>query len=70
MQLPCWDFGDGWQLLTLQYFLIVKTKVIPEFYEAALMTGSSVGKRERVHDINITEAKILKSLSGVAISGS
>ena len=50
----------GWVAVAALLFFIVKTKVIPEFYEAALMTGSSVGKRERVHDINITEAKNLK----------
>ena len=50
----------GWVAVAALLFFIVKTKVIPEFYEAALMTGSSVGKRERVHDINIAEAKNLK----------
>lgn len=50
----------GWVAVAALLFFIVKTKVIPEFYEAALMTGSSVGKRERVHDINIAEVKNLK----------
>jgi len=35
-------------------------KIMPEVYEAALMTGAASGKRERVHDINMDEAKNFK----------
>ena len=50
----------AWLAVVVLLFLVVKFKVIPEFYEAALMTGAASGKRERVHDINMDEAKNFK----------
>ena len=50
----------AWLAVAALLFLVVKFKVIPEFYEAALMTGAASGKRERVHDINMDEAKNFK----------
>lgn len=50
----------GWLAVATFLFLLVKFKVVPEFYEAALMTGSAGGQRERVHDINMDEAKNFK----------
>ena len=50
----------AWLAVAVLLFLVVKFKVIPEFYEAALMTGAASGKRERVHDINMDEAKNFK----------
>lgn len=50
----------AWLAVAAFLFLLVKFKVIPEFYEAALMTGAAGGKRERVHDINMDEAKNFK----------
>ena len=50
----------AWLVVAVLLFLVVKFKVIPEFYEAALMTGAAGGKRERVHDINMDEAKNFK----------
>ncbi|KXT80315.1 hypothetical protein STRDD11_02145 [Streptococcus sp. DD11] len=50
---------SAWLAAAAILFLIVKVKVIPEFYEAALMTGSAAGKQERVRDINVDDAKNL-----------
>lgn len=52
----------GWLVAAGLLFTLVRFKVLPEFYEAALTTGSSAGRQERVSQLKMDEAKHFNKL--------